>query len=214
MKAYQIKISLMDTEPLVWRRVIVPAEITFRRLHDVIQLSMGWLNEHLYAFNLEKDKLRITNDLESVKAYKYYSTMKITEENDPCGFLRGMIERQSKDSQKVRMDKYLNKYKSLDYVYDFGDDWVHKVDLEAVIDNYEYTYPTCVDGSESCPLENIGGVSGHSAFRTIYLDTNDPDHEDAVEWASSLNYLPTFDLDSVNETMAQMLKLKRAKKAG
>ena len=42
MKAYQMKIELIDSEPLIWRRVIVPAEITFKRLHDTIQFAMGW----------------------------------------------------------------------------------------------------------------------------------------------------------------------------
>jgi len=44
MKAYQIKIALVNSDPLIWRRVIVPADITFKRLHDVIQFSMGWRN--------------------------------------------------------------------------------------------------------------------------------------------------------------------------
>jgi len=37
MKAYQIKIEIQHSEPLIWRRVIMPADATFNRLHDVIQ---------------------------------------------------------------------------------------------------------------------------------------------------------------------------------
>ncbi|MBP1765040.1 MAG: plasmid pRiA4b family protein, partial [Firmicutes bacterium] len=64
MKAYQIKIELVDSEPLIWRRVIIPADVTFRRLHDTIQFSMDWWDSHLYEFEFPQEKLRITNDEE------------------------------------------------------------------------------------------------------------------------------------------------------
>lgn len=37
MKAYIIKIELEGSDPLVWRRVIMPADATYKRLHDIIQ---------------------------------------------------------------------------------------------------------------------------------------------------------------------------------
>lgn len=37
VKSYIIKIELIGSEPLIWRRVIMPAGATFNRLHDVIQ---------------------------------------------------------------------------------------------------------------------------------------------------------------------------------
>lgn len=72
-KAYQIKISIIGSEPLVWRRVIIPADVTFRRLHDVIQFSMGWKDYHLYEFEFPQVILRITNDEESYQEFKFYS---------------------------------------------------------------------------------------------------------------------------------------------
>ncbi|AZV45264.1 Plasmid pRiA4b ORF-3-like protein [Peribacillus asahii] len=41
MKAYQLLITLNHVEPAVWRRVIIPAETHFKRLHDTIQFAMG-----------------------------------------------------------------------------------------------------------------------------------------------------------------------------
>jgi len=38
MKAYHIKIELIDSQTIIWRRVIIPADVTFKRLHDTIQL--------------------------------------------------------------------------------------------------------------------------------------------------------------------------------
>jgi hypothetical protein len=49
-QVYQIKISLLDTEPLIWRRVQVPDHYDLSNLHRAIQSAMGWENSHLYEF--------------------------------------------------------------------------------------------------------------------------------------------------------------------
>ena len=49
---YQLKIQLLDIEPAIWRRFVVPANITLDRLHDVIQVVMGWTDSHLHEFTI------------------------------------------------------------------------------------------------------------------------------------------------------------------
>ena len=46
----QIKISLLDTQPLIWRRIQVPDHYDLSKLHCAIQNAMGWENSHLYEF--------------------------------------------------------------------------------------------------------------------------------------------------------------------
>ena len=52
----QVRITLQDIDPPIWRRVQVPADFPLRRLHDVIQAVMGWLDYHLHQFEVG-DKL-------------------------------------------------------------------------------------------------------------------------------------------------------------
>ncbi len=47
---YQLKITIRDSKPPIWRRVLVPEQIPFSKLHAVIQLAFGWNDEHLYMF--------------------------------------------------------------------------------------------------------------------------------------------------------------------
>ncbi len=47
---YLLKIKLLDIEPAIWRRFVVPATIPLDRLHEVIQIVMGWTDSHLYEF--------------------------------------------------------------------------------------------------------------------------------------------------------------------
>jgi Plasmid pRiA4b ORF-3-like protein len=48
----QIKVWLLGVSPMVWRRVLVPADCTLRELHGVFQVAMGWEGVHLYQFRL------------------------------------------------------------------------------------------------------------------------------------------------------------------
>ena len=210
MKAYKIKIELTGSKPLIWRRVLVPEEITFERLHDVIQFAMGWGNDHLYDFNLKEEKLRITSDEEVVKEFEYYSKIKLTEKNDPNGYIRKRLEIKPKLSSKVKIDKYLIKEKNIEYVYDFGDYWKHNITLEEIIEDYEYAYPMCIEGEGACPPEDVGGIYGYAEFLEIIKDEAHPQHEELKQWAEEVGY-EDFNMEETNYFMADLLKLKKVK---
>lgn len=48
----RLRISLYGVKPTVWRRFLVPASMTLRELHVVIQAAMGWEDRHLWHFHL------------------------------------------------------------------------------------------------------------------------------------------------------------------
>ena len=50
---YQLKITLLDIEPAIWRRIQVPSTIPLCCLHDAFQAALGWTDSHLHQF--EKD---------------------------------------------------------------------------------------------------------------------------------------------------------------
>lgn len=212
MKAYQIKITLVGSSPLIWRKVIVPADITFKRLHDVIQFSMGWKNYHLYDFNIREENIIITGDEERIAEYEFYSKMKLTKKNDPHGFIANTLKVKPMLSSKVKIDKYLKEEQSIEYIYDFGDYWKHDITLEKVIDDYQYGYPICVDADGGCPPEDVGGILGYMEFLDVMNDKNNPEYENLKEWAESQGYEDDFDIVYVNAIMAKQLKLKRIKK--
>jgi hypothetical protein len=53
----QFKIWLLGISPMIWRRVLVPASVTLRELHGVIQVVMGWEGIHLFQFALRARRL-------------------------------------------------------------------------------------------------------------------------------------------------------------
>lgn len=50
-RLYQIKITLLDVQPAIWRRIQVKNG-TLDRLHEHIQTAMGWTNSHLHDFKI------------------------------------------------------------------------------------------------------------------------------------------------------------------
>ena len=50
MRAFQLKITIMGSEPAIWRRIIVPTGITFSQFSMILNEAMGWSGEHLFEF--------------------------------------------------------------------------------------------------------------------------------------------------------------------
>ena len=69
---YQLKITLRDIRPPIWRRVQVPGDIGLVQLHDVIQAVMGWASYHLYAFTVGGESYY--QDEEMIDATLRYAT--------------------------------------------------------------------------------------------------------------------------------------------
>ena len=52
-RVYQLKITIRGIRPPVWQRVRVPGNLTFLRLHDIIQDAFGWTDSHLHEFVID-----------------------------------------------------------------------------------------------------------------------------------------------------------------
>jgi hypothetical protein len=181
---YVLKIKLMDIDPPIWRDFAVPADITLDRLHDVVQIVMGWTDSHLYQFTIGKK--RYTEHIES--------------------------EIDGLDSGKYRLgDLVKKKGWGFGYIYDFGDGWEHYIVLEESRYNIENLHGeiVCLDGERACPPEDVGGVMGYNDLCEVL---NDPDHEDyesTREWAGKDYYFEKFDIQSVNFELMKYMRWSR-----
>ncbi len=217
MKAYKIKIELRDSNPLIWRRVIMPAGATFNRLNDVIQnvtnFKSGYPYDpcHLLEFDLKEENLMITNDVETYnenKLYKSkYKNVKIDGKNDPLGIIKYHLKTTVRQPQTIKIDKYIEKYGKLNYRYDFGDEWRILITLEEIIDDYYYGYPTLTGGAETAPPEDVGGIYAYYEFLKIYHDDKHSDHSDIKVWAEEQGY-KEYDKDRINGSL-KFIKYKK-----
>jgi len=216
MKAYIIKLQLIGSEPLIWRRVIMPAGATFNRLHDVVQtvtnFQSGYPYEdyHLYEFELKEEKIRVTNDDEAYQEHLYYKkNRKEYEERlrtmlpEHALFEKAYQERLQMAVRKptgLKIDSYLEKHKEILYRYDFGDGWQFIIRLEDIVEDYYFGYPTLLDGAETAPPEDVGGISGFYDFLEAYRDEKYPEHKEMKEWACSQGFRE-YDPGWINELL-------------
>jgi hypothetical protein len=190
MKAYQLKLVLIDSNPIIWRRLVVPAEITFQRLHDVIQSTMSWQNYHMFEFQTPDDKFRFVGDQETINEFN--SSNDADDENPKWKY---------KLASKTKIDSLLNKHKALGYVYDFGDFWQIEIKLEATAENHSKPYATCLDGENSAPPEDVGGMGGFAEFLEAYRKPENDQHDEMVEWCDG--WRDEFSKRSINARLRQ-----------
>ena len=104
-------------------------------------------------------------------------------------------------SEKKRLSVYLPRYSRLLYRYDFGDDWLHIVDLEETIESCTEPMPFCLDGAGTAPPEDVGGEVGFLEFLAAIGDGGDAQEKDEMlEWAKSQDWQP-YDRTAINKKL-------------
>lgn len=130
MAGFQVKIVLEGTKPPLWRRVLLPDQLSFADLHYILQIVFGWQEEHLHGFSFQHSRVLI-GDKEYVDA--------------------------DLDEKEVAVDVYLRNG-WIRYTYDFGDNWEHKIILEKEEADYDKRYPTVIKHKRNNMEEDSGGV--------------------------------------------------------
>lgn len=181
---YLLKIQLLDIRPSIWRRFVVPASITLDRLHDVIQIVMGWTDSHLHEFTIGNK--RYTEDPQS------------KEDGLECGRYR-------------LSDLIKQRGRTFRYLYDFGDRWEHELVLEEnrYFDPGQRTELVCIDGQQACPPEDVGGTPGYFTFLNALKDPAHEEHESYMEWCGGDFDFERFELELVNWELVKYLRWSR-----
>lgn len=199
-KAVQIKVTLQLKNFRVWRRLIVPVHLTFRQLHQTLQIAFGWQNYHLHEFYIFDN---IESTVDESKSNIYHSAFHRYGKKTIAIIVSDEEELAYGDEIPMKLDtktllkEYFPTYQTVKYIYDFGDDWRHDIEVEAFIDDYEKNYPMCLEGEGKTPPEDVGGEHGYEAFLNILADKNHPDHDHMVAWGQSQEY-KAFDISDVN----------------
>lgn len=186
----RLKITLEHVDPAPWREIEIRSDKTLPHLHDVIQAAFLWNDRHLWDFRIGDRKYQIKNADFWVEPMWGPPVMDVTTK---------------------KLDFFRNtKVPQVVYTYDFGDDWMHRVELisKRPVEPND-PLPRCVDGQWATPPEDIGGPPMYEAFKEARENASHPDHHWAkeagcVDWAHD-----DIHTDAVND---RFLKLQTQKK--
>ena len=177
---FQLKVTLKDTRPPIWRRILVDGNTSLQKLHDVLQLTMGWGNYHLHAFEIHGREYGVPDP-----EFEQDSRMR--------------------DEKSVKVMKVVAEKDRFLYVYDFGDDWQHQIVVEKILPREQGRhYPVCVAGAMACPPEDCGGTWGYREFLEAITDPDHEEHESMIEWVGGGFDPEEFNLDEINVELKQI----------
>jgi hypothetical protein len=177
---FQLRVVLEDTDPVVWRRVLVPSSIRLDQLHGVLQAALGWTDSHLHLFTLGGARYgRPDPDF--------------GEDTVP--------------EHTIRLADIAKPGTAIGYEYDFGDGWEHQILIEAALPGEPGTsYPRCIDGAAACPPEDCGGPWGYRDLREILTNPAADDHQEMLDWLGIDHArqfdAAAFDVDAANRRVA------------
>ena len=176
---YQLKVTLRESKPPIWRRLQVRNDATLSQLHQTLQVAMGWTDSHLHQFAVG-----------SVWFGEPYPEEGLDVIDEQLVSL-GQIVRRVKD-------KFV-------YEYDFGDSWRHDVVVEDVLKpDPDVRYPICLAGRRHCPPEDVGGMWGYSRFLEAIADVDHPEHDHFLEWIGGPFDATAFDVDEINRHLRRI----------
>ena len=155
MKNYVLKGRLKDTD--IWRTLAIPADCGFFDLHEAIQTAFGWADFYYHEFTA--GGTTIADDA--------------NEEPD-------LLPEKFRYEYEANLEFFLKNVKSMTYVYDLEQPWVHEVEIEGVLEE-GFDIPVLLDG-------------GGRMIEEIVLD----DCETSVDTGAPLNK------ETINAMLAEM----------
>ena len=176
---YTLKVTLMETDPPIWRRLRVSGQTTLARLDRIIQTAMGWTNSHLHTF---------------------------TAGGVVYGAPNAEWETKVRNERRARLGGIASEPgEAFIYEYDLGDSWRHQVLVEEVWAEAGEESPVCLAGARACPPEDCGGVDGYYETLERLRDPDDEEHEATKTWIESMTGGPfdpdAFDLEAVDRAV-------------
>ena len=182
---FQLKVALQGAKPPIWRRIQVPGNITLDKLHDVIQVCMGWDDFHLHQFLIDR------------------TCYSLPDEDDLW-----QTSRPKNEAQFTLQDLEKKIQPRFQYIYDFGDDWIHQITVEKILPPEEGKFtPLLITGRRACPPEDVGGMHGYMHLLEVLGDPEDEEYEEMTDWLDMDFFDPAQfgkeDIAEINATLAE-----------
>lgn len=177
---FQLKVTIRDVRPPIWRRLQLHADIRLDKLHAVLQTAFDWTDSHLHQF---------------ISGNAYYGVP------DP-----EFDDLETRNEKRFRLNQLIARPKDkLVYEYDFGDSWHHEIMLEKILTAEPgVRYPICITGKRAAPPEDCGGAWGYESLLRILQDPEHEEHESMLTWLGGPIVPEAFNAADINKALRRI----------
>ncbi|WP_262364465.1 plasmid pRiA4b ORF-3 family protein [Arthrobacter echini] len=197
----RVMVSLEGSEPAIWRLLDLDASLTLDRVHEVLQVAVGWRDAHLHSFT-DTDPYQRVRPVNGISpASRRWVSQDLLEDSD------GALPERDFTIGAVLTPGSGPVF----YEYDFGDSWTHRLDLiEALPAPAGAPRARLVDGARRAPLEDSGGIDGYHELLDALTDPGHDDHDDLTAWVAWTagpwqDFAPDqLDADGVNTELTRL----------
>lgn len=136
----KVRVSLETAQPMVTRLIAMDPALTLDRVHAVLQSAFGWSNSHLHQFT--QRNCRVEDRKFFIYPYWEPDMLEVGSFADP--------------ETDVSIGELLREAGDFCYYeYDFGDSWVHRLELEGQAEPADFAY--VIEGAGQAPEEDSRG---------------------------------------------------------
>lgn len=172
--ALELKVTLLEIRPAIWRRLRVPGSLTLRELHHVMQIAVGWTDSHLHEFEIDGRRYGM-----------------LAPDGDEFG-------EPPLDEREFTLGAVVRPGARFEYAYDFGDDWKHQIIVEKSPGGQA---TGCLDGERAAPPEDCGGPLGYARLLEVLAQPRHPEHRDLHNWVGPHFDPERLDLAAINRAL-------------
>lgn len=195
----KVRVELVDSQPVIWRLLELRSSLALDQAHRVLQAAFGWEDAHLHRFTTDDplEPLRPV-DVDFPEVPQWLPRRECEESAD----------RPEEDCSLEQL-LALGSGEAF-YEYDFGDSWLHRLELVSRRPWHEDSRPPLlIDGARRGPLEDSGGLTGYEETMDALADPSHPDHGEYSAWVAEMTgsdapFVPAFlDIAAVNLVLAE-----------
>jgi hypothetical protein len=156
----------------------VPGDTPLDELHHILQISFGWEGWHLHEFE--------------AKGRRYAD-------------VSGGSRRGVHDERRVTLSLVApRKGDRVRYTYDFGDDWIHDLVVEAIEPAEGEAHLVCLDADRAGPPEDCGGIFGYQDLLDAMTDPRHPDRDDYQDVLGESFDPAAVDREAINSVLPRI----------
>lgn len=167
----------MGVEPEIWRTVDVDDRLTLAQLHSVLQVAFNWFGSHLHRFSDDDPWVR-SNGIPRIgrPPRAWVDAWSLTEVE-----LEG-----EEDEADTTIGEAMQHDGPLWYVYDQGDNWLHRIDLiERDVATADEPLAQLISGERRAPFEDSGGRTGYDEIAEVLADPSHPEYRSTKAWVAT-----------------------------